>query len=124
MLSPHFAEVEFRSHDGAPTPQPWLNEMRDLCERHLEPLRRRFGPTHVLSGHRSKRRNEEVGGATRSRHLNLRGRQGAAADLRCERGTPREWYDFLDARGVGGLGLYSWGVHVDNRPGPKARWTG
>ena len=53
--------------------------------------------------------------------LNLPGLKGAAADVRCARGTPRQWYAFLDRLDPGGLGLYVGHVHVDNRSG-RARW--
>jgi hypothetical protein len=39
----------------------------------------------------------------------------------CARGTPREWFEQLDALGAPGLGLYRTHVHVDNRSG-FARW--
>lgn len=120
-LSAHFDSSEFRSHDGAPTPPGYLRELRVLCLCFLEPLRAEFGPVTIISGHRSRARNEAVGGADRSRHLDLPGRAGAAADLRCKRGTPRQWYDFLDRRSIGGLGLYDSHVHADTRR-ERARW--
>jgi zinc D-Ala-D-Ala carboxypeptidase len=120
-LSPHFNSREFASHDGAATPHRQLHYLRLLCERYLEPLRAEFGPVRVVSGHRSLNHNRSVGGAGSSYHLRLRGRAGAAADVTCARGTPREWYDFLDALRPGGLGIYETHVHVDNRRG-HARW--
>jgi uncharacterized protein YcbK (DUF882 family) len=120
-LTPHFDSAEFRSADGAPTPARQLHWLRLLCVEYLEPLRSEFGPVTILSGFRSARRNAQVSGARASFHMRLRGRRGAAADVRCARGTPADWYDFLDRRGAPGLGRYSWGVHVDNRAG-RARW--
>lgn len=120
-LSPHFHSREFRSSDGAPTPTAYLAELRDLCRDFLEPLRRVYGPVTVHSGHRSARSNAAAHGAPRSRHLDLPGQEGAAADFTCQRGAPADWYGLLDRLGAGGLGLYVDHVHVDNRRG-RARW--
>jgi uncharacterized protein YcbK (DUF882 family) len=120
-LTPHFDSAEFRSHDGASTPGRQLHWLRRLCVDYLEPLRSEFGPVTILSGYRSATRNAQVGGARSSYHMRLRGRAGAAADVRCARGNPADWYRFLDQMGAPGLARYSWGVHVDNRRG-RARW--
>jgi uncharacterized protein YcbK (DUF882 family) len=92
-----------------------------LCRKHLEPLRREFGPVTIFSGHRSARHNDNVGGAPRSYHLAIRGRPGAAADVACATGSPYDWYRWLNPRVAGGLGRYSSFVHVDTRRG-RARW--
>lgn len=120
-LTAHFDSAEFASHDGAPMPARQLYWLQKLCVRQLEPLRREFGAVTVHSGHRSASHNAAVGGAPASYHLRILHRRGAAADVSCARGTPREWYDFLDRRGARGLGLYDGWVHVDNRKG-RARW--
>lgn len=120
-LSANFDSSEFRSHDGAPTSRSYLAELRTLCILYLQPLRDRFGATTITSGHRSAAENERVGGARQSRHLDLPGQQGAAADAVCARGRPAEWAEFLDARGAPGVGRYADHVHVDTRKG-RARW--
>jgi zinc D-Ala-D-Ala carboxypeptidase len=120
-LTAHFASREFASHDGAPTPARYLTWARQLCAMYLEPLRTEFGPVVVISGHRSVAHNRAVGGAPRSYHLSIKGRRGAAADIRCSRGTADDWADFLDRRGIPGLGRYDGHVHADNRAG-RARW--
>lgn len=120
-LAPHFTSAEFRSHDGARTPQRWLQDARRLCLDYLEPLRSEFGPVTIVSGCRSATHNADVGGAPRSFHLAIAGRAGAAADVRCARGIPRDWYELLDGLQAHGLGLYASWVHVDNRSG-RARW--
>lgn len=120
-LSEHFRESEFLSPGRRTIPAGHREELRRLCTKYLEPLRGQFGPVYVSSGFRTARHNAEVDGAPASRHLDLPGQQGAAADVWCERGRPNDWYDFLDHLGVGGLGLYMTHVHVDNRPG-RARW--
>lgn len=88
---------------------------------YLEPLRSAYGPVTVTSGHRSDQHNAQVGGAPASFHRSIPGRRGAAADVTCARGDPRDWYRFLERLGPGGLGLYSSWVHVDTRDG-MARW--
>jgi hypothetical protein len=54
-------------------------------------------------------------------HLYRPGRQGVAADVRCARGRPADWYELLDELAAGGLSRYADHVHVDNRRG-HARW--
>jgi len=121
-LSPHFLAVEFSQHDGqARTPDGQLYWLRKLCTDYLEPLRGQFGPVTISSGFRSVKYNAGVGGAPASYHTRRSGRRGAAADVRCARGTPREWYAFLDRHEAPGLGIYPSWVHVDNRGG-RARW--
>ena len=85
-------------------------------------VRARLGvPVTVNSGLRCRQHNANVGGATNSQHL-----YGTAADLGCPSGvTPQKMYDIAeDIMGnTGGLGLYSWGIHIDSRS-TKARWKG
>jgi len=120
-LSPHFEAHEFDSHDGVQAPPRFLYWAQKLCRGQLEPLRREFGAVTVISGFRTFGHNDDVGGAPSSYHLRIPGRRGAAVDLRCARGAPRDWYELLDARGCPGLGLYDDHVHADNRRG-RARW--
>jgi hypothetical protein len=119
-LSPHFTAREFSAHDGSPAPAGYLRWARRLCHQYLEPLRSEYGPVTITGGC-SATRNAQVGGAPSSWHLWIPGRAGAAADLVCARGTPREWHELLDELGVPGLGFYSDHVHADNRRG-RARW--
>lgn len=120
-LTPHFDLSEFLSPDLERVPAGYADELRHLCRRFLEPLRAEFGVTWVHSGHRSARHNSQVGGARQSRHLDLPGRAGAAADVSCREGAPADWYRLLDRLGAPGLGIYPGHVHVDNRRG-RARW--
>jgi len=121
QLTPHFDSWEFNSHDGATLPTAMRREYKELCQLYLEPLRRRFGPVSITSGHRSALWNARVGGAPESYHLWLPPREGVAADVRCRRGRPADWYAFLEGLAVGGLGAYGGFVHVDSRLTP-ARW--
>lgn len=85
-------------------------------------IRERIGkPIHVNSGVRCKQHNANVGGAVASQHLD-----GNAADLACPAGvTPAEMAAIAEEQlpNTGGIGIYSWGIHVDDRPA-KSRWNG
>jgi len=120
-LSAHFDSSEFDCHDGTRVPGFALGRVRRLCRSYLEPLRAEFGPVRVISGFRTPEHNRSVGGAPHSYHVYAAERPGAAADVSAARGTSRQWYDFLDRRGPGGLGFYDGHVHVDTRNG-HARW--
>jgi uncharacterized protein YcbK (DUF882 family) len=120
----HFLVSEFDCRDGSKVPVAALGELEHLVAELLDPLRRRFGLTAVLSGYRTTQHNATVGGARSSWHLyRLAPGRGVAADVRCARGTPRDWAAFLAARGAGGLGTYRDFVHVDTRR-DHARWRG
>lgn len=88
--------------------------------RVLDTLRERFGtPIHVNSGVRCKAHNVSVGGSKDSRHI-----YGDAADIKTDTISPKTMYEAACALlPDGGVGLYSWGIHVDTR-GYKARWNG
>lgn len=83
-------------------------------------IRERIGkPIIVNSGVRCKQHNVNVGGAVASQHL-----EGKAADLACPSGsTPAEMAAIAEELmpNSGGIGIYSWGIHIDNRPN-KTRW--
>ena len=126
-LSPSFAVGEFDCHDGTPVPAAAIRALDVLVWSVLEPLRDEFGPCRVLSGYRHRAYNASIGGARHSQHIYDDTPGSVAADVRFERGSPREWYDAarkLLGEG-GGTGLYvrSGFVHVDNRP-YRAEWRG
>jgi hypothetical protein len=85
-------------------------------------IRNRIGkPIHVNSGWRCKTHNANVGGATASQHL-----WGTAADLGAPIGTTPEEISKVAEElmpGFGGIGVYSWGIHIDTRK-TKSRWNG
>jgi uncharacterized protein YcbK (DUF882 family) len=119
-----FLVSEFDSKDGVTVPASAERELEVLVETLLDPLRRRFGRTIVLSGYRTIGHNRAVGGAPRSFHLyTLEPGRGVAADVRCARGRPDDWHRFLNELGAGGLGIYGLFVHVDTRR-VRSRWTG
>ena len=85
-------------------------------------IRNRIGkPITINSGLRCKTHNENVGGVSNSQHL-----YGKAADLGCPSGcTPAQMASIAeDIMGdTGGIGIYSWGIHIDTRS-TKSRWNG
>jgi uncharacterized protein YcbK (DUF882 family) len=129
-LSSHFVVEEFDCHDGSCVGGRDHNGLEYLCRKFLEPLRARFGPVHVNSGFRTVSYNRSVGGASNSFHIySIHDGNDQAADITCQRGSPRLWHAFLaDIRdrkrsGNGGLGLYPGFVHVDIRDS-RADWRG
>ena len=95
-------------------------EPKEALIRKLDAFRERVDePVYVNSGIRCPEHNAAVGGAVQSRHL-----YGDAADIRCDGKTPEELYAIADEIFCdGGVGLYDWGIHVDDR-GHRARWIG
>ena len=84
-----------------------LERMRQLCASPLE----------LSCAYRCRTHNAEVGGVYNSQHI-----YGIAADVQTPEGfTPEELYVIAEQAGADGIGLYSWGVHVDVR-GYPARW--
>ena len=85
-------------------------------------IRSRIGkPIHINSGLRCKTHNANVGGVSNSQHI-----LGKAADLGCPSGfTPTQMASIAeDVMGyTGGIGIYSWGIHIDTRSA-KSRWNG
>ena len=85
-------------------------------------IRNRIGkPIQINSGLRCKTHNANVGGVSNSQHL-----LGNAADLGCPSGcTPTQMASIAeDIMGdTGGIGTYSWGIHIDTRS-TKSRWNG
>lgn len=95
-------------------------EPSEKLVRALDEIRERAGsPIYVNSGVRCPEHNAETPDASpKSRHM-----YGDAADIRSDDLSPRELYDIAVTviGNTGGVGLYSWGVHVDTR-GYCARW--
>lgn len=120
-LTPHFDTREFACHNGAAAPVSSYRQLDKLCNLYLEPLRHEYGIVTVISGYRTKRYNRLVGGVPGSYHVYRAARIGVGADIRCQHGTPRAWYELLDELHAEGLGLYASHVHVDSRLG-HARW--
>ena len=85
-------------------------------------IRARIGkPISINSGLRCKTHNANVGGVSNSQHL-----LGKAADLGCPSGcTPTQMASIAEKimGDTGGIGTYSWGIHIDTRS-TKSRWNG
>jgi len=126
----YFRLDEFSSHDGVPYPQEWVQDRWLPLALLLDRIREAWGgPLLVVSGYRSPARNEAVGGAKASQHV-----EGRAADIKPLNPDASDalWTMIKDMhfRGLlprlGGLGRYpgKW-VHVDIREGGRlAQWTG
>ena len=73
-------------------PQTAVGNLRNLCQKVLEPLRQHVGkPITVTSGYRSKELNKAVGGVENSQH-----RVGEAVDLHIESERQgREWMAWI-----------------------------
>jgi len=83
----------------------------------LERLRRDYGePIMVNSGYRCPDHNKEIGGTENSWHMRF------ATDLgETDEDKRRELYKIALSLNFGGIGLYTWGIHLDMRPEPY-RW--
>jgi uncharacterized protein YcbK (DUF882 family) len=90
--------------------------------KYANAIRKRLGVSvPVNSGLRCARHNANVGGVGNSQHL-----YGTAADLGCPSGkTPQQMAAIAEdvIGNTGGIGIYSWGIHIDSRK-TKSRWNG
>ena len=118
----YFTRAEFRCPCGRCGGFPV--EPQESMVRTVDEIRHRLGvPISIVdgggSGVRCAAHNAEVGGVTNSQHL-----YGLAADLHSA-ASPAEMKAVAEEvlGHTGGIGLYSWGIHVDTRPG-YARWNG
>ena len=119
----YFRRAEFACQCGGKYCNGFPCEMAEETVRMLDEIRERAGvPICISSGLRCPTHNEEVGGVSSSRHM-----AGQAADMVCSL-APEDLYQIAvevageKIPGRGGIGLYPWGVHIDN--GPYSRWNG
>ena len=119
----YFTRAEFRCQCGGKYCNGYPAEPAEETVRMADEIRRRAGvPLNVNSGLRCQRHNAAVGGVANSLH-----RTGQAVDLSGPI-SPDKLHAIAEAVQTemiperGGLGLYSWGIHIDN--GKKSRWTG
>ena len=117
QLSTHFQLHEFACTDGS-KPVFLSQALVDI----LENVRVHFGAAvHIHSGYRTVSFNASLPGSSKkSQHCN-----GLAADLHVDGHTHQEVYNYACQLlgDHGGVGLYSWGVHIDVRA-DKSRWKG
>ena len=87
----------------------------------LDILREFLGkPVVVNSGYRCISHNTKVGGSKNSQHM-----LGTAADIKVTGVSPKQLAAIAERiyeKPFGGLGIYSWGIHVDTRT-KKERWN-
>lgn len=119
-------DIEFftRSEFRCPCPRcgGFPVEPDEIMVCNANEIRRRLGvPVSVVdgggSGVRCPEHNAEVGGVNGSQHI-----LGKAADLHSSK-SPEEMYRVAEEvmGDTGGIGIYSWGIHIDSRS-VKARW--
>ena len=107
-LSTNFKSTEFDCHGSGCCSSTKVDEK--LVE-YLQKIRDHFGKSvNINSGYRCKTHNASVGGASQSNHMD-----GEAADIRINGVTPLEVAQYAEHIGVLGIGVYSWGVHIDTR---------
>ena len=133
----HFAKSEFNKQ-GDPGPVSAENLHR-LCNDVLEPARNHTedGKIHVSDegGFRPLAVQQRIwdNASQADRDAGLVAHPGSsqhefgnAADCLMSRAAVPRFVTYLESNpNVGGIGIYSWGVHVDRRPrngGPIARW--
>ncbi len=119
----YFTRGEFRCQCGGKYCDGFPAEPAEETVRMADEIRRRAGvPLTVNSGLRCEKHNAAVGGVANSLH-----RTGQAVDLGGNI-SPAKLHEIAaqvqaeKIPGKGGLGLYSWGVHIDN--GKYSRWNG
>jgi len=131
-LTLNFDSDEFDCHSGEGVPAHVIPNLKRLCMTVLQPLREEwYGPIIIVSGWRSPKWNEKVGGAKASKHMT-----GEAADIRpvfldtlpkFEAMVERLWANGR-LPGLGAIGKYPRWLHLDIRPkkpnGTLARWDG
>lgn len=119
----YFSRAEFECQCGGKYCNGYPAEPAEETVRMADAIRKRVGvPLTVNSGLRCKQHNAEVGGVSNSLHTT-----GQAVDLsgNISPAKLRQIAEQVQAEmipGRGGLGLYSWGIHIDN--GQKSRWNG
>ena len=122
----YFTRAECRCKCGGRYCNGYPAEMAEQTMRMADEIRRRAGvPLNVNSGVRCTQHNADVGGVWNSLHLT-----GQAIDLAPIGGNisvtklQNIAQEVMTEKipGRGGLGCYSWGVHIDN--GKYSRWNG
>lgn len=117
-VAPNFKVKEFRCHDGS-DPVFIGEELLDV----LQDVRDHYKAGVNIEKHSSYRtptHNKKEGGSANSRHM-----YGVAADFHVVGVAHKEVYNYLNKKYPNkyGIGLYSWGVHIDTRTA-KSRWNG
>ena len=118
----YFTRSEFKCKCGGKYCNGYPVEIDMDMVKIADKIREKIGkPITVNSGLRCKTHNANVGGVSNSQHL-----LGKAADLGCQIGcTPAQMASIAEEimGDTGGIGTYSWGIHIDTRS-TKSRWNG
>ena len=118
----YFKKAEFKCKCGGKYCTGYPAEIDMDMVKICDEIRKRIGkPITVNSGIRCKQHNANVGGVSNSQHV-----CGTAADLQKPSGvTPAKMAAIAEEimGNTGGIGIYSWGIHVDTRK-TKSRWNG
>ena len=118
----YFTMAEFKCKCGGRFCNGYPVEIDMNMVKIADQIREKIGkPITVNSGLRCKTHNANVGGVSNSQHL-----YGNAADLGCPSGcTPAQMASIAEEimGDTGGIGTYSWGIHIDTRS-TKSRWNG
>lgn len=118
----YFTQAEFKCKCGGRFCNGYPVEIDMNMVKIADKIREKIGkPIHINSGLRCKTHNANVGGVSNSQHL-----LGKAADLGCPSGcTPEQMASIAESimGNTGGIGIYSWGIHIDTRS-TKSRWNG
>lgn len=118
----YFQKTEFKCKCGGKHCNGYPAEIDMVMVGYADEIRHRLGkPIPVNSGLRCSQHNANEGGVSNSQHL-----YGTAADLGCPAGTtPAKMAAIAEdvMGGTGGIGIYSWGIHIDSRK-TKSRWNG
>lgn len=115
-LSANFRVKEFACADGSD-----VVFISDGLVQVMQAIRSHFGEMAVVhSGFRTEEHNRKEGGEPFSYHL-----YGMACDFHVEGVKPKDVASYAETLlpNTGGIGVYSWGVHIDVRK-KKARWNG
>jgi len=114
MGSRYFSDYELECH-GENCCNGGVDKINPILLEKLDQLREMIGGALYLScAYRCPVHNEEVGGVPNSQHV-----KGNAADVQtpdyrwCS--TPEELAWYCEKVGFDGIGVYSWGCHVDVR---------
>lgn len=115
----YFTREEFRCKCGGKYCNGFPVEPEESLVRTLDKIREKLGmPITINSGIRCATHNANEGGVANSQHL-----YGRAADLHSSASPARMKEVAEEVLGsTGGIGLYSWGIHVDT--GKYSRWNG
>ena len=115
----YFSRSEFACTCGGKYCNGFPVEPDEDMVRVVNQIRKHFGvPFTPNSAIRCATRNAEVGGVSNSQHL-----YGTAVDISIPGVSPQTAYNYADSLmpNTGGVGVYSWGIHVDSRK-TKSRW--